>query len=264
MAVTIPSVGDIRNTSYFLVEVAKGNVTGHSLVHKFGEAAVGSTLQPVCESGFYRTPTSATALEFVSSNNADRAAGVGAREVTVVGLNSSWAEVSQTVTTNGTTAVALGTDLVRLYRWYVSSTGNYADQSNGSHVGTLTIRESGGGNTWSTIGTSPFQEGQSQIGAYTIPTGKTGYVLSQHIVVDSSKTVDAVFFQRPNADDTSSPYSGAMRVVNKFIGLDGPVELVPRTPIGPFVGPCDMGFMAEVSSSTGDISVDFEILLVDD
>jgi hypothetical protein len=115
-----------------------------------------------------------------------------------------------------------------------------------------------------TIGTSPFAEGQSEIGAYTVPTGKTAYVLSQHVVVDSSKTVDAIFFNRPNADDVSSPYSGAMRLVNKFIGVTGEIRFAPKAPQGGFVGPCDIGFMAKVASSTGDISVDFDILLVDD
>ena len=115
----------------FYAEVAKGNVPKHSLVHKFGAHTLTTTLEPICFSGFYRTPTTATALEFVSSSTNDTSAGTGAREVTVIGLDSSWNEVSQTVTTNGTTAVALSTDLIRLYRWYVSSSGTYATQTTG-------------------------------------------------------------------------------------------------------------------------------------
>ena len=248
----------------FLIEVAKGNIAKHSIIHKFGKASVGTTLQPVTSSGTYQTPTTATALEFVSSSANDTSAGSGAREVTVLGLNSSWAEVSQTVTTSGTTPVNLTTDLIRLYRWYVSSSGTYATESAGSHSGTLTIRTQDAVTDWSTITITPFAKGQSEIGVYTIPTGKTGYLLSQHITVDSSKVVDIVFFQRPLADDVSTPYSGAMRVINQFIGLAGPEDLSPKSPIGPLVGPCDIGFMGKVSASTGDVSVDFEILLVDD
>jgi hypothetical protein len=248
----------------FLIQVAAGDIAGHSIVHKFGEASVGTTLQPVTESGFYRTPTTATALEFVSSDANDTSAGTGAREVTVVGLDASWNEVSQTVTTNGTSAVALSTNLIRLYRWFVSSSGTYADASTGSHAGTMTIRESGGGATWSTIGLAPFAEGQSEIACYTIPAGKTGYILTLDVVADSNKRVDAVFFQRPNADDVSAPYSGTLRVVNKFLQVQGEVSLRPQAPIGPFVGPCDIGFMAEVTSGTGDIEADFELILIDD
>lgn len=248
----------------YLIEVARGNVAGAAIVHKFGEHSVGTTLVPVCEGGVYQTPTTATALEFLSSDANDTSAGTGAREVTVIGLDSSWNEVSQTVTTNGTSAVALGTNLIRLYRWYVSSSGTYATSSSGSHAGTLTVRVSGAGATWSTIGTSPFAEGQSQIGAYTVPTGKTAYLLSDQVDVDTSKTIDAVFFQRPNADDVATPFSGAMRVVAKYIGVSGHQPHIYSTPKGPFVGPCDIGFMAKHASSTGDVSVDFELLIIDD
>ena len=130
-------------TRDFLIEVRKGNIAGHSLVHKFGEASVSTSLVPVTGSVEYPTPTSATSLELISSDTNDTSSGSGAREVTVLGLNGSWNEVSQTVSTNGTTAVALTTDLLRIYRWYVSQSGTYATQSAGSHAGTLTIRESG-------------------------------------------------------------------------------------------------------------------------
>ena len=248
----------------FLIEVQKGDVPGHSIVHKFGESTVGTTLQPVTESGFYRTPTVATALEFVSDDVNDTAAGSGAREITVIGLNSSWVEVTQTFATNGTTPVALVTDLIRLYRWYVSSSGTYADQSNGSHAGTLTIREAGAGQVWTTIDTTPLAKGQSQIGVYTIPVGKTGYIVSEHAVVDSNKDIDILAFRRDNADDVTVPYSGVMRMLNQFIGVAGDIPLVPRSPMSGLVGPCDVGFMAKVDTGTGAVSVDFEILLVDD
>ena len=248
-------------TPYYL-SVIKGQSADTAIVHKFGEASVGTTLTPVTESGFYRTPTTATALEFVSDSANDAAAGSGAQEITLIGLDANWEEVTQTLTTNGTTAVALSTNLTRLYRWYVSSSGTYADQSNGSHAGTLTIRESGGGQTWSTIGISPFTEGQSQIGVYAIPKGKKGYLLSQFIVVDSNKTIDALFFRRCNADDITTPFD-AMRLLNKYIGIDGPVVLLPKSPAGPLEGPCDVGFMAKVDTGTGDISVDFEVMIQD-
>ena len=97
------------------MEVKKGNIPGHSIVNKFGAGNVGTTLTPVCISGTYQNPITATALEFVSSSVNDTSAGTGAREVTVIGLDSNWEEVSQTVTTNGTTPVALSTNLIRLY-----------------------------------------------------------------------------------------------------------------------------------------------------
>ena len=256
--------------SYFgnndwLVEVARGNVPGAALVHKFGAGTIGTTLVPISFSTAYPTPTTATALEFVSSDDEDGGAGTdtGALEVTVQGLNSSWAEVSQTVTTNGTTAVALGTNLIRLYRWYVSSSGTYATAAAGSHQGILTIREAGAGATWFTIPITPFPMGQSQIGAYTVPTGKTAYILSWGTTSDSTKTLTAILFQRPLADDVTTPFNGAMRAIAYKSGIVSGFESTPHSPWGPFVGPCDIGVLGKISATTSAVSTDFEMLILD-
>jgi len=263
-------MGIYRNGSLYQIDrefyqqVAEGLVDGHSLVHKFGAGTLTTSLAPICLGGVYRTPTAAAALEFVSSSADDTAAGTGAREVTVIGLDLSWNEVTQTVTTNGTTAVALGTNLIRLYRWYVSSSGTYATYTAGSHAGTLTVRAAGAGDTWSIIPITPFPVSQSQIGAYTIQAGKTAYLLGKHIYTDSSKATDIYMFQRCNADDVTAPYGGAMRIFEREVGVTGQVEVATKSPRGTFVGPCDVGFMGKVESSTADVSVEFELIVVDD
>ena len=142
-------------------EVTQGLIPKYSVVHKFGAGSVGTTVGPIAQSGTYQTPTTAQALEFVSDNANDTSAGTGARELTIVGLDSNWVEVSQTLVTNGTTAVALTTNLIRLYRWFVSSSGTYATEATSTHAGTLTIQASGGGTVWSNIGVTPFPASQS-------------------------------------------------------------------------------------------------------
>ena len=73
--------------SYF--EAAKGNITGSTIVNKFGRnASVGTTYVPVTVGGVYNTPqpAAATTLRIKAGGDAnDAAAGTGAREVTVVG-----------------------------------------------------------------------------------------------------------------------------------------------------------------------------------
>lgn len=245
------------------VEVSRGNISTYSVLHQFGASRnVTSTLAPITLSGVYQTPTTAQALEVVSSDANDTAAGSGAQEVTVVGLNSSWVEVSQTVATNGTTAVALGTNLIRMTQAYVSKSGTYATTSTGSHAGTITIRASGGGATWCTIPITPFPLGQTQIAAYTVPSGKTAYITEFDAYVDSTKVVDLMLFQRPLADDVTTTYTGVMRVVSEIIGLTSSFERGHRFPCGPYVGPCDLIFVGKVSSGTGSVSIDFDLILV--
>ena len=96
------------------VRVAEGEVPGYQVVHKFGSGLVGSSLGPITTSGEYRMPTAATSLELLSDSANDTDGGTGARQVTVIGLDSSWNEVSQTVTTTGTSATPIPTDLTRL------------------------------------------------------------------------------------------------------------------------------------------------------
>ena len=254
----------VRFTNDFLIDVSMGLVDGYSVVQKFGAGSVGTSLVPTTQSGVYQTPTTVTSLEIVSDDTNDTSAGTGAQEVTVTGLDSNWKEVEIVVETNGTTAVALGTDLFRVYRWYVSRSGTYANAAAGSHVGTLTLRVAAAGATWSIIPNTPFPVAQSQIGAYTIPAGKTGYLLGKLIFTDTSKTADVYMFKRLNTDDVTTPFTGVMTITEREVGLSGGFD--HHFKVAKFIGagPCDIGFMAKVASGNADVSVEFELLLIDD
>ncbi len=255
--------GTAGSPEQFLIEVAKGNIPGHSLVHKFGSGTVGTTLVPITNSLEYRMPWVAAPLEFVSDNANDTAAGTGAREITIQGLNSDWEVFTQVIATNGLTAVALPTDMLRLYRWYVSGSGSYASVTSMSHAGTLTIRAASAGATWSTIGVLPRPVGQSQISCYTVPVGYRAYVFLQEIRVDSTKSADVVFMARGSADVLVAPFP-AMRLVANFIGVSGIATADPNAPRDGFEAPADLLFMGKIASGTAQIVVDFEILLVKD
>ena len=57
--------------------------------------------------------------------------------------------------------------------------------------------------------------------------------------------------------------SPVMNLVEREIGLTGGHSIIYQIPKGPFVGPCDIGFMGKVSSGTADVSVEFELILID-
>lgn len=256
-------------TRDFMIEVAKGNVPGHVYVHKFGRnSSVSTSLVPVCSGGEYVTPTTAVSLEFVSGSAADALDDVGMHSLNVQGLDENWDLQSVTTSahaTDGTIAVAITGSWRRVFRAYVASSGNYATSSAGSHVGTITIRGSGGGTTYGSInleGTFPL--GQTLIGAYTIPRGYTGYILSQEFSSDISgtKTTNFYFFQRENADDVTSSYSGTMRVQNLQIGTQGSFQTLHLTYEG-YAAMTDIGYLAKASAAT-DASAEFELLLIQD
>ena len=255
---------DYRGRNFY-TEVNRGNVKNMSVVHKFGKNfAVDTTLEPLTSSGFYRTPTTLTSLEIVSDSANDTAAGTGARTVIVEGINDvngSWTSDTETITMNGTTPVALSKQWRRIYRMRVVTSGTYGSQSGSSHSSTITLRESGAGDTWAqidSIGTLGL--GQSLIGAYTIPAGKKAWIKSRELFVEANKTVTTVFFVRTEADTTTAPFS-PMRIQNVESGVQG--QLTLRGESGIIEGPADIGYMGKVNSGSGAVSVEFDIYLFD-
>lgn len=237
---------------------------GAETVHKFGFASVGTTYVPVAAGGIYRMPqvAGATALRIKAGGDAnDTAAGTGAREVTIMGLDETGAEVEEAVATAGASASAATTaTFIRVYRAYVSESGTYADATTGSHVGDITIEDSAGTEDWLTIRTASIERGQSQVGCYSIPLGFTAWIVGAQIHVDSNKALDIISFRRDNILESAAPYS-ALRITKELVGVTGPDSTPFQIPAGPYPELTDFGIMAKVASGSGDISVDFELVL---
>lgn len=257
------------------LDIARGLQSGITSIKKFGRNdSVGTSFVPISMGGVYQTPqaASATTLRIKAGGNAnDTAAGSGAREITLIGLDENFAEVTETLATAGASASsATTTTFTRLFRAYVSSSGTYASASTGSHSGDIVIENGSGGTDWLTIDTQiGFPVGQSEVGAYSVSSGKTVYVFLRQATCDTTKKFDLIFFERRNIDETAAPYT-AMRAKSVVAGVDGGVlgsYAQTNVPFGPFTGPCDIGFMGQIStggSGTVPMSVEFEIILVDE
>lgn len=249
----------------FLQNVVEGRVDGHSIIRKFGAYSAVPTSPTIIAGGaVYPTPTALTSLEVLSNDNTnDKAGQAGAQIVRIMGLGTGWTEISEDITLNGTTAVPLVNQYYRVYRMYIVQSGTYATTSAASHNSTITLRVASAGATWAVIekeGT--IGHGQTKIGAYTIPKGKTGYLLSDHISVEVTKAAKILRFVRENCDDVTTPYTGVMRVQDILRSATGQVSH-DGIPVGPFVGPCDIGYFAEAATGTAAVECDFFILLVD-
>lgn len=248
------------------LDVARGLVGGLTTVKKFGQnSAVGTSYTPVSIGGLYLTPQSgsATTLRIAAGDTNDTAAGSGARQITLEGLDENFNFASEAVATAGTSASsATTTTFTRLYRAYVSASGTYATSSAGSHAAAIVIENGAGGTTWATIEATDFPKGQSEIGAYSVATGYTAYVFLKSVSVNTGKTIDLIFFHRSNIDQTAAPYA-AMRAKSVNIGLVAGMDQLTGTqiPYGPFAGPCDLGFMAK-GATTPAVSVEFDVFVL--
>lgn len=241
-----------------------GRADHTDIVLKFGRSSnVGTSFAPVSIGNIYRTPqpAAATALRIKAGNANDTAAGSGAREVTLIGMDETGAEVTEVIATAGASASsATAATFIRLYRAYVSKSGTYATAAAGSHAADIVVENAAGTEDWATIGASDFPKGQTEIGSYTVPLGMTAWISEIVLHVDSSKSVDIILFQRAGVLDTAAPYS-AMRLVKNFVGVNGVFTAPLPFPLR-FGELTDVGFMAKVATGSADVSVDMDMVVV--
>lgn len=249
----------------WLLEVARGNVHGAYISHRFGaNRSVGTTWETICTSGTYQTPPNVVALELISTATEDSITGAGARQVLVRGIDVNWDLKEEIIDMNGTTPVpVLG--FRRVFDMRVYTSGTYATLAAGSHVGTINLREAGNGPIWADIVIDGgFPVGTSEIGCYTVPRGFTAYILGYSVTLEASKLCDVALFFRDKAHVNTGGTYGAMRALNTQRSVSD--VLIVRDLEGyttPLEGPCDTGFLAGSQSGATNISVSYDILMID-
>lgn len=261
----------LTRSSWTWLDITRGLAAGVSSVKKFGRnESVGTTYEPVSVGGIYRTPqaAAATTVRIKSGGNAnDTAAGSGAREVTIEGLDENFEVAIEAVATAGASASSsTTTTFTRIYRAYVSASGTYATALAGSHAATIVVENTAGTEDWADIDATNFPSSQTEIAAFSIPAGATGFVKLRNVTVDSGNKIDLIFFSRTNIDQTAAPYD-AMRAQAILSGISGGgIEVFGdvAVPFGPYVGPTDVGFLAKAASGTAKVSVEFEIFIIDE
>ncbi len=207
----------------------------------------------------YPWPTAAETVRIRAGGNAaDTAAGAGAREITVVGLDENWAEATETIATAGASASsATTTTFIRVIRAYVSESGTYG----AANTGSIVIE-----NTTSTdvLGAMQAGRGQTQLTMYTVPDGYTAYLkrVSVDVNTTANKELTIRMYQRRDADNTVSNIR-APRLVTAFEGLSG--EAVTVFDSAPsFPGKTDLWLTSEGNSGSG-VSASYDLwLAVDD
>ncbi|RLG44739.1 MAG: hypothetical protein DRN81_03815 [Thermoproteota archaeon] len=182
------------------LSVAKGDVTGHSFIHKFGAAPNfdvengfvtvwdGAEDGAVWELMNYVYSTSAAIDSISSTNDGDT------QDVEIQGLDANYDLVIQTITLTGNTRKALTTDLIRVFRVKNVNSSNFA-----GHVivyeNDTTGDDPGVPDDSSLIRSVVHPENnQTEMAVFTVPDGYTGYMRSWYASTagakrDSSHTI---------------------------------------------------------------------------
>jgi len=248
---------------HFMLEVAKGNVKGHSIVNKFGHNPAADSGEDIWGGGGKYTffPTTPVLIDIVSSDDADNGAtATGAIVVVIQGLDADWKFQEVTITMNGTTPVTTMTETwMRLFRAFVRIAG-----SSETNEGNITAYTRG---TPTQIGIYIGADGgQTQQTIYTVPAGKSAYFIKGYVGLKNStfQGEDGVFrwMLRVNAFGPGGAWltQGEIGLIN--IGSSY-WQYEYGAPAGPIFEKTDIRIELTDASDTMDTVAGFDLVLVD-
>lgn len=229
-----------RPTAHFLYDVAKGNMFDTEALNIFGyNKTVSTTFETVWDDGgAYVYPTSAVTLDVVSSSASDT------MQVLIKGLDANYAEISETITLTGTTAVTTSTAFYRI---------NSATILSGSNVGDISFSNSG--TKYAFIGATI---GTTQACVYTVPAGHSLYLFRIDVVSATASGSQYVIFRNVARTSTGRILrvaEGTMASSQVSFDRQVPFKIAEKN---------DFHFEARSSASTNEVAIFIEGILVKD
>lgn len=244
----------------YLLEVKKGNVAGAKLVHITARgitAAAWRVIHDITIAGAAVIPqhlTAATLVRVKAGAVNNDAGGSGTRSVTITGLSATGAEQTEVLLTAGTSAGADSANTyIRLFSVRTKDVGTYGI----GNVGIVTIEKAAAGLDFLTIGTLL---GASLSSMYTVPLGKTGYMLEATMQVGTAGDLRLVCYTRPDILDVTAPYSG--KVIEMY--QETMAGTLLWQPQGGLKIPALTDIWFESFGSVSTVYATFTMLLIDD
>ena len=232
----------------FDLQVARGQIMGHSTVNIYGvQASVATSYIPVWENASaYTYPATATIMNLASSVNTG--ADKTGTTVLIQGLDSAYAVISETLTLNGTTVVPTVKSYLRINSISVASV-----TSSTMPTGVITLKDLTNTTTYAQM-TAGF--GRSQMSIYTVPAGYTFY-LSRIDAYTSLNGSSAAYASYRNYSTSST---GVVSISQQaaFTNWYHAQRVMPR----PFTEKTDIQLQAIVSTGTAVVSIAAEGYLV--
>lgn len=227
-------------TPNFLHDVAKGNIWDSRALNIFGfNRTVGTSFETLWDDGGnYTYPSSAVTMDVVSTSASDT------MDVKINGLDANYAEISETVTLTGTTAVTTTASFLRI---------NSAIILAGSNVGDISITN--GGTKYAFIGATI---GTTQSSVYTVPAGHSIYLF--RIDVTSGTNNGQKYLTFRNVVKTST--GRTLRVAEATFATSQ-VSFDRQLPFK-IAEKSDFHFEAKSSSAENEVSIFVEAILVKD
>jgi hypothetical protein len=235
----------------FYAAVTLGQVPGWSRSIFKGFLPSASAPAYIWTGGSFAWRSTATAAEILSSSANDAAAGTGARTVTVQGIGTSYAAVSEVVTLNGTGVVALANAYIHINKLIVATAG-----SGQTNAGTITARVASAGATMAHMDT-----GKSASQTSMFMTAASQVYLSLNQVLGTNGAANAVC----TFDQEFFTPGGVLTRDNTF-HLDRAASPFVLPQDIPLIVPEKTGFgwrLSAVSSGTPDVAARIQGMFID-
>jgi len=251
----LSSISRFGLTEPFELQVGRGQITGHSVVHIFGHNPDVDTAEVTVwpTTGLLGHPAAPNLMTVSSSSARDTSAGTGARSVFIIGINGTGGYVSETVILNGQTAVTTTHEYDAIERVTVVSAGSGGANAGTIYVGTGTVTSGVPAVTYSAMG---IGDNLSLVGHWTCPTDHVGYLTYGSITcgtANSNQYITARLKQRGQ--------DGIIRTVAITTLNSGTVEYNFTYPVQILPGEC-VTATAKGSGNNNDIASYFQIVLV--
>lgn len=225
------------------IHIANGQMLNTSHINKFGYtgASVNGTATIWDGTGTYTYLTTPTTLRVESDEENDDGA-----TYLIEGLDGDYNPVSETITTDANTGIGTGTQqFLRVFRARITSNG-------GVNEGNVSIKKS---DNTTLLAYIKADNGQTLMSIYTVPAGKTAYLLKLHGSVDKANVdVKFMFFETP---------FGGSRNIKHMSGTQGgnPIDYDYLVPLR-FEEKSDLEMRITTSASCGAGGI-FDLILVD-
>lgn len=257
------------NTSDFFLEIAKGNVPGHYIVHKFGRnpdtdqiasataVIIGRDIWDLGIAGatMWVPPTAARVHQIASSDDEDGGAGTdtGALTLRVFGLDASFALTQEDIVLNGTTDVATSA-MTMIYRMEVLTAGTA-----GRNLGNIDATADVDGTVTARV---TINNNQSAMAIYQVPAATTCYeygnFASLHKAGGAATFADTAIMLKD--------FGGVWRLQDAYdLATDGqPHVHHPETLPNAIPAKSYVKMVANPSKDAQDVSAGFDLLCIKD
>jgi hypothetical protein len=253
--VDIRSISQVGTYEPFELQVGRGQIPGHSVIHVFGHNPDVDTSEVTIwpALGLLVHPASPTIMTISSSSADDTSAGTGARTVYILGINSTGGYVSETVTLNGQTAVNTVNQYDAIETMSVVSVGSGGVNAGIIYAGTGTVTAGVPAVPYSAIG---IGDNLSLVGHWTCPAGYTGYLVSGSVTSGTSNANQYITARLKLRAQDNIVRTAAITTLH-----DGTADYDFSYPVKIQAGEC-LTATAKGSGNNNDVSSYFQIVLI--